>query len=454
MYNKEKIFQTLDAIYAEADQIAPYVVIAQPRRNLEETPAQKFDGYEGLHVDLLGFSHGFVNIGGQKVDVARNYLIDQAIESNAKYLFFIGEDTVVPFDAFKILHETAEANPRSIVAGVYYIKASGAMIMTKHDNWITIPNVDPGQLFEAWQTGMDCMLIPIDLLRELKTTDPDLPFCCIYNSGDKPFIGEDNFFVHRIRQAGIKLLVNTDVQCLHMDLANGKYTAHPSVELHKYFTNIPVTEPFTLEDKLYLEKRWIDRIPGTTEKEPSVPDIIEKYKDQNKEIKFNMGCGSDYIQNYINVDLINKNVDLSCDITKLQLPENTVDEIYASHFLEHIHHLDAVNLLHNWYTSLKPEGKLILELPDLKEQCKRFSEADDNEKYLLSICIYGASAEHANPNSVSNGSASPHLWGYYPEIIKEILVRVGFVEIRIMDQQNNHPGPNFRVEAIKGKLNE
>lgn len=263
MYNREKIIQTLREINEESKAIKPYVVIGQPRRDKNEVPAQKLDGYEGLHIDLLGISHGFVDIGGEMVDVARNYIIDQAIESGAKYLFFVGEDTVIPYNGFKILHETAEANPNSVVVGVYYLKLSNAMIMVRDGDYIKIPNVDRGQLFEAWQTGMDAMLIPVEILKKMKEEEPELPFCCIgHGIEDIPFIGEDNFFVYRLRKMGYKLLVNTDVQCLHVDLASGKYTAHHDVKISDYYTNIPITEPLTLEDKLYIDKRWIDRLPN------------------------------------------------------------------------------------------------------------------------------------------------------------------------------------------------
>lgn len=262
MYNREKIIQTLRDIRDEAKSIKPYVVVAQPRRSKKEIPAQTFDGYGTNHVNVMGHSFAFIDIEGQLVDVARNYLIDTAInESGAKYLFFIGDDTVVPYDAFEILHKTAEENPNSIVTGVYYIKCSHPMISVKKDNQIVVPNVDPGQVFEAWQTGMDCMLIPIDLLKQMQ--DPELPWCCVANGiEDIPFIGEDNFFVHRIRKHGIKLLVNTDVQCLHMDLATGKYTAHPSVNLNKYYTNIKPTGVLTMDDKKFIDHRWTARLPG------------------------------------------------------------------------------------------------------------------------------------------------------------------------------------------------
>jgi len=269
MYSKEKILETLKDIKETSKVIKPYVVVAQPRRVEDETPAQDFQSITGIgaeHVDLHGFSHGYCNVYGEKVDVARNYLIEQVLESDAKYMFFIGEDTVVPYHAFKTLHKTAEENPDSIIVGVYYIKLGDPMIMVKEKDWIVVPNCDPGQLFPVHMCGMDCMLIPTSVLKKLKDIDSDLPFCCIYSGGDQtgeklPFIGEDNFFMHRVHKMGIKVLCNTDVQCLHMDLATGKYTAHPNVDLNDYKTLIKPTTILKEEDREFIDKRWHDRLP-------------------------------------------------------------------------------------------------------------------------------------------------------------------------------------------------
>lgn len=263
MYNRDKIMQTLRDIKSESADIEPYVVIAQPRRNKEEPAAQTFNGYGLCHVALMGHSHGYVDCEKMLVDVARNYLIERVLDSGAKYMFFIGDDTVVPYDAFDKLHRTCEENPGHIAAGVYYIKCAHAMISVRQGNHIIVPDVSPGQQFDAWQTGMDCMLIPVETLRRMKEEDPDLPFCCIANGiEDIPFVGEDNFFLHRCRKSNVRVIVNTDVQCLHMDIASGKYTAHPSVNLNHYFTNIKPTVPLTIEDKMFIDFRWTSRLPG------------------------------------------------------------------------------------------------------------------------------------------------------------------------------------------------
>ena len=271
MYNKDKIIDTMKAIKTESDVIKPYVCICQPRRDLNEIPAQRLDGYECLHIDLLGYSHGFCHIGGEKVDVARNYLFDRALDSGAKYMLFVGEDTVLPWNGFLTLHETAKNNPDSMIIGVYYIKCSSAMVMVKEGDYIYPANVDPDQKpFEVWQAGLDCALIPIDIVRKIKEDDPEIPFTCIGNSSipgleNLPFIGEDNFWYFRMRKCGFKIICDPKVQCLHMDLASGKYTAHPSITKEKieqeYYTNIPITVPLTMKDKAEIDKRWISRLP-------------------------------------------------------------------------------------------------------------------------------------------------------------------------------------------------
>lgn len=267
MYNKEKLMKTLHEIKKEASTIAPYVIVAQPRRSKESPQAQHLNGHLGLHIDFSGFSRGYVESTDMAVDAARNYLIQCALDTeDAEYLFFVGDDTVSPWDAFKVLHKTSQENPDAVVVGVYYIKLSDAMIMVRNNNTVTVPNVDPGQIIEAWQTGMDCMLIPMRILRKMYEEDPDLPFCCIANNIEGiPFIGEDNFFVHRLRKHGFRLLVNTDIQCLHMDVYTGKYTAHPDVDLDNYFTNIPITERLTMKDKRRIDEIWAKSTEKVTE---------------------------------------------------------------------------------------------------------------------------------------------------------------------------------------------
>jgi hypothetical protein len=276
MYNKDKIMTIMQEIYDEADSIKPYVVIAQPRRNIEETPAQNFDGHIGLHIDLNAYSHGYIRTNGLHIDVARNILIENTIESGAKYLLFVDEDTVLPYYAFTKLHETAEANPNTIVTGVYYVKLASPMIMLKEKGYVYPADVAPGKLIDAYIVGLGCAFIPVGILKRMKDEEPEVPFCCIAPDGlnGRPFVGEDNFFYHRVRKMGVKILVNTDVQCLHCDLESGKYTAWEGVNLADYFTNIKITTPLTMDDKRNIDTRWITRLPKSIQVEQKM-EVVE-----------------------------------------------------------------------------------------------------------------------------------------------------------------------------------
>jgi hypothetical protein len=328
------------------------------------------------------------------------------------------------------------------------------MIMTRTEDWITIPNVDPGQLLDAWQTGMDTMMIPIDILRKMKDADPEVPFCCIGNNveGEIPFIGEDNFFVHRLHKMGFKLLVNTDVQALHMDLASGDYTAHPDVDLKKYYTNIPIGRPLTLEDKEYIDKRWSSRLPkGTGAQAEEVPsDILTKAIESGEPVKFNMGCGRDKLRGYIGVDKYTEQADIKEDLYEMAAPDNCADEIFASHVIEHLPYHRTPELLTKWLNMLKPGGKVIIETPDLLEMCKDFVNAKtDDERFMMTVVIYGAAVTNPTSEQEKTGTESPHRWGYYPEVLSNMMKEIGYRDIQVLPNQGEHLGKNFRIEAIK-----
>lgn len=433
MYNRDKIIKTLRDITEEVTDVKPYVIIAQPRRSKKETPAQYFELSKGAaSVDLSGYSYNFVDIEGEKVDVARNYLMDVCLESGAKYMLFIGEDTVIPWYGFAKLHETAEANPGSIVVGVYYFKFSNPMIIVKDENNRAVAaNVDPGQTFEVWQSGMDCMLIPIEALRKLKDEDPELPFCCIgYGIEDLPFIGEDNFFQYRTRKNGIKTLVNTDVQCLHVDLASGKYTAHPSVNLDHYITAIDITEPLTPKDRKGVDKRWVERLPEGSNnfkaliKNQNNPKLYFSISDQKKE-------------DYISVNVFNEKIDFEA----LKIENESVDEVFLSHTLNYVSLDKNIACISELKRILKPNGKLIIEELDLQKFCEDFASSRQEDKNFLTMCLF---------NSFSSSKQNKIQHAYYPDRVKQMLNDAGLKNIEQKECEDYYiPGPCFRIEGTK-----
>lgn len=81
----------------------------------------------------------------------------------------------------------------------------------------------------------------------------------------------------------------------------------------------------------------------------------------------NVGCGFDYREGYLNVDLhaVHK-PDLVADVTSLpMLPPETFDEILAQDVLEHFERAKSGPALREWARLLAPEGILHVRVPSL-----------------------------------------------------------------------------------------
>jgi predicted SAM-dependent methyltransferase len=81
-------------------------------------------------------------------------------------------------------------------------------------------------------------------------------------------------------------------------------------------------------------------------------------------MKLNLGCGYNIKPGYINVDLRpSKGVDVVLDLNDCKLPfeNNSIDEIYMAHILEHI--IDRYKFIQECYRVLKPKGILLIKLP-------------------------------------------------------------------------------------------
>jgi cephalosporin hydroxylase len=254
--------------FSEASYCTPYVAILQPRRDFRETAAQQLQSHINRMVDFTSMSVSYHAIDGNPVDVADNWLIEQALKDNAKYALFIEEDTVLPSHGAVRLIETSQKYPDAIIVGVYYVKFGGPMIsqLDEEHRWTYIdatPNT--GLRRNIPSCGLGCCLIPLDVIRKIKAKFVDIPLFCIVPEkcwGDDRVkaLGQDTWFYNLVAKTGIEVICDTHVQCLHMELSTGKYTAHPDVNLDDYITNIPLAGPLTLKDRNRVSADYISRM--------------------------------------------------------------------------------------------------------------------------------------------------------------------------------------------------
>lgn len=275
MKTNEQITQEIHEIakdFSKSSWCVPYVAILQPRRDFREMPAQQLQSYINRMVDFTSMSVSFHAIDGNPVDVSRCWLMDQAIKDNAKYALFVDEDTALPAYGAVHLIESAAKHPDAIIVGVYYVKFGGPMLsqLDEERRWTYIdatPNT--GLRRNIPSCGLGCALIPMSVIKKIQAKFPQIPLFCIVPEGcwgDETIkaLGEDTWFYHLVELCGIEVICDTSVQCLHMELSTGKYTAHPNVNLDDYITNMPITGPLTLTDRNRVSAEYISRIqqPG------------------------------------------------------------------------------------------------------------------------------------------------------------------------------------------------
>lgn len=75
-----------------------------------------------------------------------------------------------------------------------------------------------------------------------------------------------------------------------------------------------------------------------------------------KPIRLNLGCGKHVLPDYVNIDK---------DVCPLPYESGSVDEIRASHLIEHFDPRRALVVLDEWMRVLKPGGVLKLAVPDM-----------------------------------------------------------------------------------------
>lgn len=117
-------------------------------------------------------------------------------------------------------------------------------------------------------------------------------------------------------------------------------------------------------------------------------------------------------------------VDHICNANDLSLFENnTFDEIYASHVLEHFdYNGELQRTLKEWYRVLKPKGKLYVSVPDLDILAQLILEKKQlsiTERFHIMRIIFGGHVDQYDY----------HYVGLNQEFLADILYSTGFIQL-------------------------
>jgi predicted SAM-dependent methyltransferase len=119
-----------------------------------------------------------------------------------------------------------------------------------------------------------------------------------------------------------------------------------------------------------------------------------------RKLKLHLGCGQVCLRGYLNIDypLTEHTVqqdsvaDEFADLTDMQYPAETVDEIRLHHVFEHFPRPQATALIASWHTWLKQEGRLHIEVPDFDATAALIISPDtsEHEKCVAIRHIFGS----------------------------------------------------------------
>lgn len=269
----------------------------------------------------INYNTIFHIINGAAIDAARNEMCKQAIEKGCKYVFFLGDDVVVPNHTLRqLIYRLDIDDSIDVAGGVYCVKADPAFPLVfrgfgngSYWDWKI------GEFFEVSGLGMDCTLIRVDFLKKLaepyfKTVQDD-KFLDAINSAES--WTEDLFFFNKLKDVGGKVFCDGTIICEHWDVYENKKYSLP-------LDSPPMRQMITKKDKRCL--------------------II--------------GKGTEIDQSYEVVTFGPESSDYRGQYGQLPFDANTFDKLYV---------VDAPicfeQFLDEWMRVLKVKGTLILNFP-------------------------------------------------------------------------------------------
>jgi predicted SAM-dependent methyltransferase len=157
-------------------------------------------------------------------------------------------------------------------------------------------------------------------------------------------------------------------------------------------------------------------------------------------LKLELGAGNKKgIDNWVTMDL-SPECDITYDLLKpLPFPDNSVDEIYTSHFLEHFYTNDILKILKESYRILKLNGKISTCVPDGSIYIKAYAnnqKLDPNQwlRYKPAATIY-SDIDIVNYMAYMGENEHRHLFDQ--ENLIAIFKAAGFINVRKKEFDKN-----------------
>jgi predicted SAM-dependent methyltransferase len=165
-------------------------------------------------------------------------------------------------------------------------------------------------------------------------------------------------------------------------------------------------------------------------------------------MKLHLGCGQVHLDGYLNIDFPPANhtvqtisgADEFHNILELSYPSDSIDEVRLHHVFEHFSRPVACALTASWWSWLKPNGVLHVEVPDFDRSAWAVISPCSSEKarYVALRHIFGS----------QEAAWALHQEGWSPKRLQRFLTLMGFTISSV--SKNSYQGTyNFEITAVK-----
>ena len=182
--------------------------------------------------------------------------------------------------------------------------------------------------------------------------------------------------------------------------------------------------------------------------------VVQQCRERGEEVSLHLGCGGERLVDFINVDLypavegVKDQSRSGCvadvfeDIRALGLPHGSVDKIYSSHVVEHFVRWEACDMFDAWHKTLKPGGRLIIEMPSFWRCVAWLFHPSSKKRALARPQFFG--------NQWDRLDFETHRYVWAAKELRKQLKRTGFKHVKVTHRtKSHHPGRDMRVIAVK-----
>lgn len=169
-------------------------------------------------------------------------------------------------------------------------------------------------------------------------------------------------------------------------------------------------------------------------------------------LRLSLGCGRHTVAGWFCIDaaqhpLADRPVDLISDVKKIDLPDECATEVVAIHLWEHLYRWECDDVIEEWRRLLRPNGKLVLEMPDLMKFSNNIVIGRNDGHHPDQLGLWGM---YGDPRT--KDPLMVHRWGWTFATLAPFLREHGFTDCKEALTQWHKVGQkwrDFRIEAVK-----